>query len=219
MPSLGSTAARASSAAAASASGSQREPTSARSAARQPQRPVGDRAGAEAGLGDDAALDPQRAGDGAHGVVAVARRDLGEARAPAGAAGREAHLGHDLVGLEAARQVRDEELLGGHEAGAGRPRDLDLAGQRLQHERQLGRGVGVRDRAADRAAVARRDVPDVGQGELQQRTRGERVGVALEVALRAERADAHRAVCDVDHGERRHLAEVDEHRRAPRAGS
>ena len=49
----------------------------------QPQRPVGDRAGAEARLGDDAVLDAQRAGDGAHGVVAVARRDLGEARAPA----------------------------------------------------------------------------------------------------------------------------------------
>ena len=33
----------------------------------------------------------------------------------------------------------------------------------------------------------------------------------LERALRAERTDAHGTVGDVDHRERRHVAEVDEH--------
>ena len=86
MPSLGSTAPRASPAAAARASGSQRVAHERALGGGQPQRPVGHRAGAEARLGDDAVGDPQRTGDGAHGVVAMAGRNLGEARAPAGAA-------------------------------------------------------------------------------------------------------------------------------------
>ena len=139
-------------------------------------------------------VDAQRAGDGAHGVVAVARRDLGEARRPSPApVDREAHLRHDLVGLEAARQVRDEELVRGHErATPDGPVTSTVARQRLQQQRQLGRGVGVRDRAADGAAVARRDVPDVGQRERAAAgSAASAARVALEVALRAERADAH----------------------------
>ena len=111
MPSLGSTAARA-------AVGRRRERLGLAASAGerslrggQPQRPIGHRARAEARLGDHTALDAQRAGDGADRVVAVARSDFGEARAPAGGGHREVHLGDDLVGLEAARQVRHEELL------------------------------------------------------------------------------------------------------------
>ena len=174
MPSLGSTAPRAAADAAASAVGLAARARERGLGCRQPQRPIGDRARADARLGDHAVLDAQRARDRAHGVVAVARSDLGEARAPAGAGRREAHLGDDLVGLEAARQVRHEELLGRDEAHAGRPRDLDGTGQRLQQQRQLRRSVGVGDRAADRAAVAGRDVPDVGQRQAQQRAGRER---------------------------------------------
>ena len=70
----------------------------------------------------------------------------------------------------------------------------------------------MRDRAAHRAAVARRHVPDVGQREPQQRAGGAAPPACRSsVALRAQRADAHGTVGDVDHRERRHLAEVDEH--------
>ena len=221
MPSLGSTAARAASAAAA-----QRLGLAARAGQRplgggQAQRPVGDGAGAEARLADDAALDAQRAGDGAHRVVAVARRDLGEARrpSPAPVTGKRTSVTISSGSRQLVRCETKNSSAATRRAPDGR-RDLDLAAQRLQHQRQLGRGVGVRDRAAHGAAVARRDVPDVGQRERAAAgRRRSAAGVPLEVALRAQRADAHGAVGDVDHRERRHLAEVDEHGRARRGGS
>ena len=99
--------------------------------------------------------------------------------------------------------------------------DRDLAGARLrhglddpvgerQHRRHLTGGVGVRDRPDRGAPVADHGVGDVDQRLAQQRQRGIRLVVVLELRVPHQRADPHLGVGDVDVGEAGDLVDVDQ---------
>ena len=122
---------------------------------------------------------------------------LGPTRGPDG-------LDEQLVRLERGREVGDEELLRRNCAAGARHHRTAQDGER---ERQLGGGVGVRDRAADRAPVARDEVADVRQALGEERD--------LEqppVGLADERAYAPRPVFPRDLAERQPV-HVHEHGR------
>ena len=91
-------------------------------------------------------------------VVAGAQRELAERRSPS--SGRAPARGSRRRARPARARsvVRDEEVAGGDLAPVA---STTRAAERGEAERQLGGAVGVRDRAADGAAVARHDVADV----------------------------------------------------------
>ena len=81
--------------------------------------------------------------------------------------------------------------------------------ERKRAHRQLGGRVGVYERAADRAAAARRRVADVAEGVAEERIG---ISVVLEVPLAGHRADDQGAVLQVDPVEPQ-LGKIDERRR------
>ena len=140
---------------------------------------------------------------------------------------RELHVRHPLT-LHSCRNVdRDEQILlperGRHHAleetvridGAAstRSRDGEARVQSREDGRQIGRRVGVRDIAADRAAV-----PDGRVADLRRRFRKRRAvlpecGGRGQFGVRRQRADPHRAVSDRNALELGDPADVDERRR------
>ena len=77
---------------------------------------------------------------------------------------RDVHRGHDLVALERRLEQALEEVLGRDLAPVGR----DRRAERDERRRIVRRRIGVRDRAADRAAVADLRVADP-PGERRER--------------------------------------------------
>ena len=77
--------------------------------------------------------------------------------------------GEDLVLADRGGPGADEELGGRDAAGPAAPGDLELGVERQRDRRELGRGVGVRDRPADGAAVADLEVTDQRDGLGEQR--------------------------------------------------
>ena len=112
--------------------------------------------------------------DAGHGEIAAAAGELLEAVAPRGGPRRQMHLGDDLVGLERGGERALEEIggLDGARAGLADHRDFRIAG--LRNAGHLGRRIGVREAAADGAAVADLVMRDVRDRFLQQRMRGRR---------------------------------------------
>ena len=132
---------------------------------------------------------------------------------PAGAALADLDLGEQLVGRERGLEEPLEEL--------GR-RDRTRPARTLHHERgvereqrrgKIARGIAVRDRTADRAAVAHLVVADLGRDRAQHTALlGEHVA-GLEIAVTGQRADRE-VIAGVAHvREVAHPADVDEHRR------
>ena len=106
--------------------------------------------------------------------------DLREGRRPNRL--RKAHLDEQLARLQRRREHRDEELVRGDPAAVRH----ELGPERERAHRQLRRRVGVRERAADGAAAARRGVTDMTERVPQQR---EGVLGVLQVPLPRHRAD------------------------------
>src|SRR5437762_4692150 len=73
---------------------------------------------------------------------------------------RYANFGDDLSGLERGRQHVDEEILGAERTLAARARGVDLCLEGENRGGIVGRWIGVREAAADRAAVSHLHVAD-----------------------------------------------------------
>ena len=152
-----------------------------------------------------------------HREIAAAARELAEAPAALRRPGRQPDLGDDLVVLERGRQRPDEEVVGADRARplrAGRG-DLGVAGD--GDAGHLGGGIGMRDAAADGAAVADLIVRDVLNRGLQQRMGGRQTRVVLDVAPAHHGAEPHTVGGYLDLLELRQLAQVDEQRRRDHA--
>ena len=134
-------------------------------------------------------------------------------------AGRDADLGQHVLrperGLEHAgeeRARRDRALA----AWAARD-EVGVEGE--QHRRQVGGGIAVRDRAADRAAVAHLRIADERRrlGERRAALGEQRIGD--EVGVARQRADRDPVAVLADVAELLQPADVDEERRAGRSAA
>ena len=175
-------------------------------------RPVGHGADADARLDDDPAS--RRSTTAAIDCAKSPVRSASSSNALASPSARERPDGLDdeLTGLERREEVRDEEVRGGDLAPARSALHDHSRVEDGQAERQLGGAVRMGDRAADRAAVPRDEVPDE-----RQRLPDERMHALVDGERRLPdgRADPEGAVC-------RDLAQagvvhVDEHARPDEA--
>ena len=163
---------------------------------------VDDRVAGEFDLGDEA---DER-------VVAVPAGDLDDRPDRAGGPGGKRHAGEDLVGAQRGLEISLEEVgrrdrpFTGHRGGGHRRSDGE------GHRWHLGRGIGVRDRADDRASGADRPVRDERHGAVdERRVRGD-LGGALGRGVPDQRADGARPVgADLDGVEPGHTTDVDHH--------
>ena len=83
----------------------------------------------------------------------------------------DADLGDQLALLERGRVVVDEELVGRDRPRAGRALGDDLGAQRERDRGQVAVRIGLRERAADRAAVAHLLIADAGRRPPPERRR------------------------------------------------
>ena len=113
-------------------------------------------------------------------VVAGAPGQLVERPAAARRHRRHRHLDEQLAGLEVGGQQADKEVRRLGPALAAGADDTKARLERHRHHRQLGGRVGVRQGAAQGAAVADLRVGDVAGGGAQQRRRAGHPRVALE---------------------------------------
>ncbi len=108
-----------------------------------------------------------------------------------------ARLGHadlrqHLLRVERRLEEAGEALGDRQRALAAGAANDELGVEREQDRRRVGGGVGVRDRAADRAAVPHLRVADRADGLGEDRARGAQELVVLEVVVARERADRDR---------------------------
>jgi hypothetical protein len=160
----------------------------------QEDRAVRDGADGDAGIGDPPVrIEADRDGHCGQREVAVALRHFEQGAAFAGTGEREADLDDEFTGLERGGEEAGEEFAGRDVAASARSFHHHGAAEGQEGQRQFGGGVGVGDRAADRAAVPGGDVADdgeaVGEGPDRRRLRRE-----FEGALACEGADDQRAV-------------------------
>jgi len=170
-----------------------------------------DRGGAQRGSahvdqGDLVALD----GHADDGPVDGALGELLEGPARGGGLGHP-DLGEQLLRLEHGLEQALEELSDRDLPGAVGAARHQRGVQREQHGGQIRGGVGVRDRAADRAAV-----PDLGIADLACRVREQRQlagqqGGVLDVVVPGQRAERDVGAMVGDVGQVTQAAQVDDH--------
>src|SRR6185437_16079766 len=93
----------------------------------------------------------------------------------------------------------------------------DFATECQEAQRQLRAGIGMGDRAANGAAIARLVMADPGQRQRQQRRLVAQGGAQLERRLRHRSTDDQRALLDADLRQPREAADIDEELRAGEA--
>ena len=126
---------------------------------------------------------------------------------------RHADLGEQLVGFQHGLEQALEEVGGRDLPGAGRPAGHQRGIERQDCGGQVGRGVAVRQRPADRAPVPDLRVADLARGVREQRQGpGQHVGV-LEVVVAGQRPDRDVPVLLAHVAELLDRPEVDEHLR------
>ena len=149
--------------------------------------------------------------------VAAAPRELLERKAGRRVHRWQADLGEDLVGLEAGREVRHEEVLRLHDTLALRAARHHRAAERREDRGVLRGRVRVGDRAADRAARPDRQVPHPLRRLPEEREPSRDHGRELDRPLTRHRAEPHLPVALLDVGEARDPAEVHERGRTAQA--
>ena len=85
--------------------------------------------------------------------------------------------------------------------------------EHLRHSRQLGTRIGMRDAAAQRAAIARLHMPDPGHGLTQQGQRRQQRGMFGGMTLQQTGTEGHMVSLDTHALERRDVIDIDQHRR------
>src|SRR5438067_4116039 len=151
-------------------------------------------------------------GDAGERKVATALRELLEGPAPLARPWRQTQLDDQLVIRQRRRKRAGKEVAGADGARAFWPSGHDLSIASDRDTGQLGRRIGVREAAADRAAIADLVVRDVLHRCHQQRLRGLEALVVLDVAPAHARAEPHAICADRDAGELVQLAEIHEQR-------
>src|SRR4051794_2421602 len=181
------------------------------------QRHLVDTADDDARVAHAVAVDVDRDGGRHDREVAVAAGEL--LQRGVGARAREAHLDEQLAGLEGRREEAVEELRRRHLALAARAGDDDRRVEQHGDHAPLGRGVGVGDRAAERAARADGVVADPARGARQELVAGHELGVAqqLDLAVAREGADAQRVAVAHHVAQVGDAGDVDERGRADEA--
>ena len=102
---------------------------------------------------------------------------------PAPARLRHPDLGEQLVGVECRLEETGEEVVDRDLSSTRWPLRDQCGAQGQQHRRKIGRRIAVRDRSADRAAVAHLRIADLSGGVAQQRgLRSEKIG-AFEIVM------------------------------------
>ena len=138
----------------------------------------------------------------------------------------ELRVGHPLAGGLRRNLHRHEQIVlaerGGHHAleerwrvdgaAAGWTGDDESGAERREHRRQIGRGVGVRHVAANRAAVTDGRVADLGRRVRERRAVLAERRRRSEIGVRRERADAHEPALHRDPLELGDAADVDDGR-------
>ena len=117
-----------------------------------------------------------------------------------------------LVRLHRRLEVPHEEVVRRHDPVPGRPGQLHRAAERGQRQGQVGRWVGVREGAADRAAVADLRVSDLGRRPGQQRRLGADQLGAGHVVVPGGGPDHQVVTVDGDASQLVQRADVDQHR-------
>ena len=145
--------------------------------------------------------------------VAAPPRELVEAPAPLRRPGGQAHLDDDLVVGQRRGKCAGEEAAGGNDALAFRAENADLGVAGHRDAGHLGRRIGMREAAADGAAVADLVVRDMLDRGAEQRVRALQPLVVLDVAPARTRTQAHAVFRDGDLLQLLQLADVDQHRR------
>ena len=116
--------------------------------------------------------------------VAVSSRHLLDRPAAARRHRRHGHVDDELAGLEAGGEEADEEVGRGNRPRCVAAPHADRGVERQHHRRQLGGRIGVREAAADGAAVADLRVGDERHRAVQRAARA-RATVALALDARA----------------------------------
>src|SRR3954468_11582514 len=105
---------------------------------------------------------------------------------------REANLGDELAGVQRSAEQAAAELRHAYDALAARAGNLYFRVERRRHGWQLGRGIKVRQAAAQRAAVAGLAVADQPDRLRHERQAARNEGRSLDVALSRQGADHDR---------------------------
>ena len=132
------------------------------------------------------------------------------ARARTRAPNREADGRQDLVVVESGGEGALEEVRRGDVTTAARAGRFQRRIEGERYRRQLGGGVGVCDRAADRAPIPDLEMTDVGQREREQRHGPAQFRISFGVCLTNHRANPSGIRSDLDPSELVDLAEVDQ---------
>ena len=151
--------------------------------------------------------------DAREGEVAAPPRELLEGEAASARPGRQAQLDDQLVLCEQRGERAGKEIRCARGSRTARAGDGDLGVAGHGDARQLGRGIGVREAAADGAAVADLVMRDVRHGFEEKRMRFAQSRVILDVAPAHARAELHAVLADRDATEAADFAQVDEDRR------
>ena len=135
-------------------------------------------------------IELHRASDADDGEIAAPARDFHEAAAGSRRRDRQFHFHQHLVGLERGGQRADEKIRRGDPSLAVRRLRAQPAGQRQHDGRHFGRRIGMREIAADGAAIADLRMRDMRQ-RLVRRAAGLRAwsGSRSRLAVAGQRTD------------------------------
>ena len=149
--------------------------------------------------------------DAGKGEVAAPLREFLEGPAPRGGPRRKMDRRDELVVGQTGCERTQEEILCADLPRACPSHDLDprVAGGR--NARHFGGRIGMREAAADRAAIADLIVGDVTDGSRDQRTGAAQTGMVFQFAPPHHRADRYAGFADRDVVKSRDAAQVDEH--------
>ena len=145
-----------------------------------------------------------------HGEIAGAAAELVKAATRVGGKHRQPRLDQQFIVAQRRRHDALEEIARRDGALAARALGQNLAVERRQHQRPFGRWIGVRQAAAERAAVADRIMGDVAHHVGEQLAERALADRAVERGMAHTRADHELAVGDGEPIERIDAVDVDE---------
>ena len=179
----------------------------------KPQRPVGDTDSADMGVARFAALFVVEQHRRGHREVAAAAGEFLKAETALGRPCRQADFGDDFVRLERGHQRTLKEIRRVDHARAGFADDGDLRLAGHDDARHFGGGIGMRDAAADGAAIANLIMRDMLDGRDQERMRLAQSRVVEDVAPAHHGAERDAVIRDLDLPQLGELAQIDQQRR------
>ncbi len=127
--------------------------------------------------------------------IAVTPRDLLKRKTAAFRGWRNTNLRQQLARLEGCREEPDEKIRRGHLSHSRLPVTANRRIQRKHHGRQLGSRIGMRQAAADRAAIADGRMRDVRHRLGNQRNAAGNQAASFDRALTGHAANRQARLC------------------------